>query len=525
MKKRIQFNIKIPTSKLELKILRHLHQIVRCPKKLLRVRYAQDRAVIDELVRRNLIEDNQEHYSLTFSGLLAARPASVQQDLVQLDRLFVFLKAWFSTEPDPKITTTVIADEFSIDAREANRLLNLFFSLPTSGLWTQRGGQGTVEGVQTIALSEGFLDYPEFKDLLKAVSARLSPRAETYPPVIAPAKPPKKSEDSILFIRRLGEGGQGISDLVKFKNAECVRKSLKDSRRVARFQREIEATNHLKTHPGIIKIIDSQLDAPKPHYFMEYCRGGDLDKSTIWETSAEAKLSVFSRICEATAAAHDANLIHRDLKPANILFRSEDSYHDVVLSDFGLVYIPTEDRLTQTEEAVGARWFMAPELEEGREDQIKKSVDVYSLGKLLYWMLSGRKRLIREDYDASGRNLVEIWNDPRFQHFNEFFRQTIQRQPEARLQDAREALKKFEISKFKFQFRSNVPNRNFPQQCIYCRDGEYVIYDGPGRIYDRLGIELRGNPRTKALICKSCGNLQLFFLDKLHQDGSWGLLK
>jgi serine/threonine protein kinase len=96
------------------------------------------------------------------------------------------------------------------------------------------------------------------------------------------------------------------------------------------------------------------------------------------------RLRLFLQICAGVAYAHAQGLIHRDLKPANI-FLSEGRIP--VVGDFGLCYrheSGTDERLTLSNEAVGARKYIPPEWREGRVDNPQATGDIYSLGKILY---------------------------------------------------------------------------------------------------------------------------------------------
>ncbi len=103
---------------------------------------------------------------------------------------------------------------------------------------------------------------------------------------------------------------------------------------------------------------------------------------------AERTLELLIDIANGLAHAHANGIVHRDIKPANLLLSGAPALP--VIADFGICYVVDGDRMTLTDEAVGPRLFVAPELEDGRAEQVSARSDVYTLGKLLYWLLKGR---------------------------------------------------------------------------------------------------------------------------------------
>ena len=210
----------------------------------------------------------------------------------------------------------------------------------------------------------------------------------------------------------LGQGGQGrvfrVIDLRDEQRGEFALKRVLNPERRERFRSEIEAIKRLD-HPSIVKLVDhSALDAvageEKQFLVMPIAGGGDLsrgDRLSLYKGSIDAVLNVARQIASGLKAAHAAGIVHRDIKPENLLFQGIG--HDVWISDFGICLLRENPRVTETGEIVGPRAFMAPELEDGGQLEVTPAADVYSLGKVIYYMISGgvvvpRERLHEETY-------------------------------------------------------------------------------------------------------------------------------
>ena len=137
---------------------------------------------------------------------------------------------------------------------------------------------------------------------------------------------------------------------------------------------------------------------------MPIADGSDLSKSgriELYRETLDGTLLVAKQIASGLGSAHASNVVHRDVKPQNVLFTGHG--HDIWISDFGICLIRGQDRITVTPEAVGPRAFMAPELEGGGKLEVTPAADIYSLGKVIYYMVSGglilpRERLHEEEY-------------------------------------------------------------------------------------------------------------------------------
>ena len=204
----------------------------------------------------------------------------------------------------------------------------------------------------------------------------------------------------------LGNGGQSkvfsVIDLQGEHEGQLALKRVLNPSRKQRFLSEIEAIKRIR-HPNIIGLIDhSALDDEssideKQYLVMPIARGGvlsDPGRLEPYKESLDSVLIVVKQITQALIAAHAAGIIHRDIKPQNILFSGHG--HEVWLSDFGICLIREQPRTTETGEVVGPRSFMAPELEDGGILEVTPAADIYSLGKVIYYMLSGGIIIPRE---------------------------------------------------------------------------------------------------------------------------------
>jgi len=198
-----------------------------------------------------------------------------------------------------------------------------------------------------------------------------------------------------------------------------------DETAVRLFRREAQVLARLK-HPAIAAIYESGRTDDGEHFFaMELVRGKTLDDwlagrpPTDESTPAELdlRLRVFRKICEGVAYAHQRGVIHRDLKPSNILILHEQasgSGHsagdtpDVKILDFGLARITDTDvaastMVTDAGTVRGTLSYMSPEQIRGNTDEIDMRTDIYSLGMVLYQMLTGDL-----PYEITGKPMHEI---------------------------------------------------------------------------------------------------------------------
>jgi serine/threonine protein kinase len=226
------------------------------------------------------------------------------------------------------------------------------------------------------------------------------------------------------LLDRIGKGGQSHvwratqGEGTETRALKLLR--LTNRKKARRFAQEARVHVALSSQdaPHVIKILDHNLDqvengAPWGYLVLPLAECSLDDVKDTLRGRLELCLEVFEEIVEGAAVAHRAGVVHRDLKPANILF-PDRTLKNALISDFGICFLKSdEDRVTSIHETVGAKYFMAPEQERGGIVDVSPAADVYALGKLLCFMLTGRY-VYREEY-AKIISEKEIADEPRLE--------------------------------------------------------------------------------------------------------------
>jgi serine/threonine protein kinase/tetratricopeptide (TPR) repeat protein len=249
--------------------------------------------------------------------------------------------------------------------------------------------------------------------------------ARTIRVVVPPTENPGDIIGRYKIREKLGEGGCGVvyvaeqSEPVRRRVALKVIKLGMDTRTViARFEAERQALA-LMDHPNIAKVLDAgTTDSGRPYFVMELVRGIKIteycDQNHL-ETADRIRL--FTQVCHAVQHAHQKGIIHRDIKPSNILVTLHDGVPVPKVIDFGIAKA-TEGRLTnetvytQLYEFIGTPAYISPEQAEMSGLDIDTRTDIYSLGVLLYELLTGKtpfdsQELINSGLDQMRRTIRE----------------------------------------------------------------------------------------------------------------------
>lgn len=250
--------------------------------------------------------------------------------------------------------------------------------------------------------------------------------------LLAPASADPRSETpgSLIgrykLLQKIGEGGCGVVYMAEQEEPVRRRVALKviklgmDTRQVvARFEAERQALA-MMDHPNIAKVLDAgATETGRPYFVMELVRGIPITKYCDENRlSTRERLDLFVKICQAVQHAHQKGIIHRDIKPSNILVTLHDGVPVPKVIDFGIAKA-TEGRLTDHtlftafEQFLGTPAYMSPEQAEMSGLDIDTRSDIYSLGVLLYELLTSKtpfdvQELLALGLDEMRRAIREI---------------------------------------------------------------------------------------------------------------------
>jgi serine/threonine-protein kinase len=218
--------------------------------------------------------------------------------------------------------------------------------------------------------------------------------AET-PPALPPAGAALPQIPGYAVEAVLGRGGMGVVYRARHLrlNRPVALKMLlagayAEPREKHRFQREAEAVARLR-HPIVVQIYDVGDVDGRPYFTMELVDGGSLARTLAGTPQpADQAAQLVATLAGAVQAAHACGVVHRDLKPGNVLLTADGTPK---ITDFGIARrLDGEAALSRASLAVGTPSYMSPEQARGRPDAVGPAVDVYSLGAILYELLTGR---------------------------------------------------------------------------------------------------------------------------------------
>jgi eukaryotic-like serine/threonine-protein kinase len=269
------------------------------------------------------------------------------------------------------------------------------------------------ELLQAVAVAGAFLETP----------IAVTPKTDGTAP-----QPAEKTGDWIgryKLFQQIGEGGCGVVYMAEQEKPvrrpvalKVIKLGMDTKNVIARFEAERQ-TLAMMDHPNIAKVLDAgATDTGRPYFVMELVRGIKIteycDQNNL---STRQRLDLFVKVCQAVQHAHQKGIIHRDIKPSNILVTMNDGVPLPKVIDFGIAKA-TQGKLTdQTvftafEQFIGTPAYMSPEQAEMSSLDIDTRSDIYSLGVLLYELLTGQtpfnaEKLLQGGLDEIRRTIRE----------------------------------------------------------------------------------------------------------------------
>src|SRR5262245_52529039 len=226
------------------------------------------------------------------------------------------------------------------------------------------------------------------------------------PPPVAAAQIPREGPGTVIgrykLLKDIGTGGFGtvymaeqIEPVVRKVALKILKLGMDTKQVVARFEAERQALA-LMDHPNIAKVLDGGVsESGRPYFVMELVRGISIteycDQNNL---SPRERLELFIEVCQAVQHAHQKGVIHRDIKPSNVLVTLHDGKPVPKVIDFGIAKAMhgrlTEKTLfTEFRQFIGTPAYMSPEQAEMSGLDVDTRTDIYSLGVLLYELLTG----------------------------------------------------------------------------------------------------------------------------------------
>ena len=258
---------------------------------------------------------------------------------------------------------------------------------------------------------EGLLDVHEKEQSFLKSNGAVEPTVDQ--PSITES--PGQEIGRYKLLQKIGEGGFGVvymaeqSRPVRRKVAlKIIKPGMDTNAVIARFEAERQALA-LMDHPNISRVLDGgTTESGRPYFVMELVKGVPIteycDKNQL---NARDRLDLFLTVCQAVQHAHQKGLIHRDLKPSNILVTLHDGQPMIKVIDFGVAkainqQLTEKTLFTAFGQMVGTPQYMSPEQAEMSGLDVDTRSDIYSLGVLLYELLTGTTPLESERLKTAG---------------------------------------------------------------------------------------------------------------------------
>ena len=282
-----------------------------------------------------------------------------------------------------------------------------------------------------------------------------------------------------------------------------------------RLKQEIDVLQ--ENRPGLPKLLGSNVD--ERWMVTEYFPDGTLEDHLLeYRGNPALALEDFRSVVKTTSFLHKEGIVHRDFKPANIFVRGN---HELVLGDFGLVYVPDKaPRATAYEgETVGAGDFIPPWGDIGvRLEHVKPNFDVYMLGKVLWCMVAGKPVLKREYFDRADNDVTILFrDDPHSYIINQVLKHCVVEEEKDCFSSADDLLLAVDTYLGIIKQGGQLLTDGIPRPCHVCGQGHYArqFHDKDDPVYQlRLWNSGEIHPastfHSEVFICDRCGHIEFF---------------
>ena len=310
-------------------------------------------------------------------------------------------------------------------------------------------------------------------------------------------------------------GPDELKDLGALKVFKIEGDGPKREKAYGRLDKEVDALSSIN-HPAVLKLL--YFNRHKDFIVTEFHPLGTLNAHlNKYAGRALEALLAFKPLVEGVVRIHAEGAIHRDIKTENIFVAS---YGRLVLGDFGIVFFADERRTRLTDvlgERVGSHFWMAPWAYEPVRlpiDEIKPTLDIFPLGKVLWSMIAGRDGPVYWEYDRPGNNLETMFpEDPSMRYVNKVLSRCIVREEEACVKTAEGLLILVDEAIDNITHLDRRTRNAAEWQCLVCKKGHYGGDKVGWRPNDFVDIKENNKVHVGDLtgyFCDYCGHVQFF---------------
>ena len=262
---------------------------------------------------------------------------------------------------------------------------------------------------------DGFIRNAETMDSTSSGPGRVDNSMRDYEPVSPDDQDLPRQIGPYRILQRIGEGGHGVVFMAE--QAEPIRRrvaikwikpGMESKMILARFEAERQSLAMMK-HPSIANVIDAgTTETGRPYFVMELVHGIPIDRFCEENRlSLNERLGLFGQVCAAVHHAHQKGIIHRDIKPANVLVTLDSGQSLAKVIDFGIakamhLTLTEKTMFTEYGQIIGTLEYMSPEQATMSQNTADVRSDVYSLGALLYLLLTGQTPISKDELLRKG---------------------------------------------------------------------------------------------------------------------------